>query len=371
MGKLPHHTITETLAKPYPAISVDFGLGSFILQSSGTILEDELSEEECDAALRFVERRRMGENLDTKKFFHCWANPQMPFALPFLNSPPQLHKSITTVADNFIGFIHSLASQNPILNKILSLPSQFHTLCNQIQCSNRRNVTSLSAHNFAAVLPGDSVAGVVVANGVMNFLNIYNTLLIVRLVLTWFPNTPPSVVSPLSTLCDPYLNIFRGLIPPLGGTLDLSPILAFLVLNAFTSTAAAIPAELPVTEQSQQGVAAPLHSTNVTTSQKKWMRRLHSSREHVKDPRSGCSDRLREIETISAGKDPFPSMTVGEQSILYFFIIDLARASTAETASDSKMKFKQSCEYCALSMENENLTRIHTHNVTRAYQKHD
>lgn len=34
-----------------------------------------------------------------------------------------------------------------------------------------------------------------------------------------------------STLCDPYLNLFRGLIPPIGGTLDLSPILAFIVLD--------------------------------------------------------------------------------------------------------------------------------------------
>ena len=56
---------------------------------------------------------------------------------------------------------------------------------------------SVGNHNFAAVLPGDSVAGLVVANGVSNFLNIYNTLLIVRLVLTWFPNAPPSIVSPL------------------------------------------------------------------------------------------------------------------------------------------------------------------------------
>jgi YggT family protein len=56
---------------------------------------------------------------------------------------------------------------------------------------------SLSSHNFAAVIPGDSVAGIVVANGILNFLNIYNTLLIVRLVLTWFPNTPPAIVSPL------------------------------------------------------------------------------------------------------------------------------------------------------------------------------
>jgi len=32
-------------------------------------------------------------------------------------------------------------------------------------------------------------------------------------------------------VCDPYLNLFRGIIPPLGGTMDLSPILAFLTLN--------------------------------------------------------------------------------------------------------------------------------------------
>ena len=28
-----------------------------------------------------------------------------------------------------------------------------------------------------------------------------------------------------------YLNLFRGIIPPLGGTIDLSPILAFIVLD--------------------------------------------------------------------------------------------------------------------------------------------
>lgn len=47
-----------------------------------------------------------------------------------------------------------------------------------------------------------------------------------------------------STICDPYLNIFRGIIPPLG-QIDLSPVLAFLALNVFTNTAAALPAELP------------------------------------------------------------------------------------------------------------------------------
>jgi len=51
-------------------------------------------------------------------------------------------------------------------------------------------------------------------------------------------------VYPLATLCDPYLNLFRGIIPPIGGTIDLSPILAFTVLNVFTNTAAALPCEM-------------------------------------------------------------------------------------------------------------------------------
>lgn len=82
------------------------------------------------------------------------------------------------------------------------------------------------------------------------------------------------VLSFSSTLCDPYLNIFRGIIPPLGGTLDLSPILAFLVLNAFTSTAAALPAELPVTGASQHLSSSHLKPWNLTTMQQKWMRRI-------------------------------------------------------------------------------------------------
>lgn len=80
-----------------------------------------------------------------------------------------------------------------------------------------------------------------------------------------------------STLCDPYLNIFRGIIPPLGG-LDLSPILAFLVLNAFTSTASALPAELPRTRTSEEGPASHSKFTNLTASQKKWLLRLQGNR---------------------------------------------------------------------------------------------
>lgn len=67
----------------------------------------------------------------------------------------------------------------------------------QIQRRDWQNLAMLPNSSFAAILPGDSLAGAVVANGFFNFLNTYNTLLVVRLVLTWFPNAPPAVVGPL------------------------------------------------------------------------------------------------------------------------------------------------------------------------------
>eukprot|EP00238_Polyblepharides_amylifera_P003657 CAMPEP_0196582270 /NCGR_PEP_ID=MMETSP1081-20130531/38407_1 /TAXON_ID=36882 /ORGANISM="Pyramimonas amylifera, Strain CCMP720" /LENGTH=215 /DNA_ID=CAMNT_0041902793 /DNA_START=76 /DNA_END=723 /DNA_ORIENTATION=- len=103
----------------------------------------------------------------------------------------------------------------------------------------------LSRGCFAAMIPGDSAVEAVVTAGLYNTLNIYNTLIIGRLILTWFPNPPMQIVGPLATICDPYLNLFRGIIPPIGGSIDLSPILAFVCLNFFTSTAAALPCEGP------------------------------------------------------------------------------------------------------------------------------
>lgn len=76
-------------------------------------------------------------------------------------------------------------------------PTNLNWIYLQVHCRTYQNLGNLSHHSFAAVLPGDSVAGIVVANGIINFLNIYNSLLVARLVLTWFPNAPPAIVSPL------------------------------------------------------------------------------------------------------------------------------------------------------------------------------
>ena len=70
------------------------------------------------------------------------------------------------------------------------------------------------------------------ANTLATFLQIYFVLMIVRVLLSWFPNInwydPPFSI--LSQLTDPYLNLFRSIIPPLGG-IDFSPMIAFFVLQ--------------------------------------------------------------------------------------------------------------------------------------------
>jgi YggT family protein len=70
----------------------------------------------------------------------------------------------------------------------------------------------------------------------ISFINIYNVLLIVRILLSWFPTAgwAYQIMSFLSPITDPYLNIFRSIIPPLGG-IDFSPILAFILLNVIQS----------------------------------------------------------------------------------------------------------------------------------------
>lgn len=95
----------------------------------------------------------------------------------------------------------------------------------------------------ASVLPGDSIAGGVFVGGFLNFFSLYSNLLIVRVLLSWFPaaqNQP--ILRPLFTVCDPYLNLFRSIVPPVFG-IDFSPILAFTALQFFSTATVALGTE--------------------------------------------------------------------------------------------------------------------------------
>lgn len=65
--------------------------------------------------------------------------------------------------------------------------------------------------------------------------NAYTTIIVIYVLMSWFPDHESGVIgqiySALGTLCEPYLGLFRRFIPPIGGMLDVSPIIALLVLQ--------------------------------------------------------------------------------------------------------------------------------------------
>ncbi len=62
-----------------------------------------------------------------------------------------------------------------------------------------------------------------------DLFQLYSYMMIAWIILSWIPNlrTAPIVVV-LGRLVEPYLSLFRRIIPPMGG-IDFSPIIAFFV----------------------------------------------------------------------------------------------------------------------------------------------
>jgi YggT family protein len=77
-----------------------------------------------------------------------------------------------------------------------------------------------------------------VARYVDTLVLVYLVLIFIRIIMSWIPRMPynpvlSAVLKFVSDVTDPYLNLFRRVIPPLRmgpGALDLSPIIATFVL---------------------------------------------------------------------------------------------------------------------------------------------
>ena len=70
----------------------------------------------------------------------------------------------------------------------------------------------------------------------INVLNLifitYTILLFARIIGSWLPFLQNhKIMHFIYMYTEPYLKIFRKLIPPIGGVLDLSPLLAFFALK--------------------------------------------------------------------------------------------------------------------------------------------
>jgi YggT family protein len=95
---------------------------------------------------------------------------------------------------------------------------------------------------LAMAIPGNSLPEQIIIGGFGNFISIYNTVITGRILLSWFPQAAGvAALRPIYQITDPYLNLFRGIIPPIFG-LDLSPILAFVTLNLLQSSSISLAA---------------------------------------------------------------------------------------------------------------------------------
>jgi len=62
--------------------------------------------------------------------------------------------------------------------------------------------------------------------------NIYFYMILIYVFMSWLPSVRESFVGEfLGKLVEPYLKPFRRLIPPIGGILDISPIIALIALR--------------------------------------------------------------------------------------------------------------------------------------------
>lgn len=64
--------------------------------------------------------------------------------------------------------------------------------------------------------------------------DVYSTILFVYVLMSWVPMGEglfADIYASLGKICEPYLQLFRRFIPPLGGMIDVSPIVALIALQ--------------------------------------------------------------------------------------------------------------------------------------------
>ena len=65
-------------------------------------------------------------------------------------------------------------------------------------------------------------------------INIYTFIIFIYVLMSWIPNRTgviADIETALGKICDPYLDLFRRFIKPIGGMVDISPIVAIIVLQ--------------------------------------------------------------------------------------------------------------------------------------------
>lgn len=76
---------------------------------------------------------------------------------------------------------------------------------------------------------------------ILTLVNFYSFLIFIYIILTWIPagGAVDEIRYAIGRLVEPYLNLFRRFIPPMG-MIDFTPIIAIFVLRAVGSVLAQV-----------------------------------------------------------------------------------------------------------------------------------
>ena len=193
-----------------------------------------------------------------------------PAALASVVLPPSAASAASSSALN----VRTLRRRSGLAQ---SRRARFASLTSRSTSASASASTSSVDLPLAMAIPGYGVAEQIFVGGFANFIQAYNAVITARILLSWFPQSQSiGALQPVFAITDPYLNLFRGIIPPVFG-LDLSPLLAFFALNLATQATAAVGADLPPQplrqRQQQQQAARGIRLPSLG----RWGRRRHGT----------------------------------------------------------------------------------------------
>ncbi|GAB2267189.1 hypothetical protein Dimus_002174 [Dionaea muscipula] len=201
--------------------------------------------------LPFLFRHLPKPSLPVHRVSSSISTPPLPSSLPpTAPTAAPLSDSMRTVSSIFATVLSVsqllLKAIQSIYLKIATTPicptleemAVIDTLQSTILCSASPLFFARSARFSGRTTPSPRISPMnVIAEGMVRWLDLYSGVLLIRILLSWFPSIPwdRQPLSAIRDLCDPYLNLFRNIVPPLFNLLDVSPIFAFMVLGILSS----------------------------------------------------------------------------------------------------------------------------------------
>ncbi|KAL3134047.1 hypothetical protein ABBQ32_008477 [Trebouxia sp. C0010 RCD-2024] len=144
--------------------------------------------------------------------------------------PTAIHRAAATILSFWQ---HSLKQ---VAGFVRRQPTQMDSA--EINAQIRSSIKNMKCLAAVAPLAAISASGstntfILITNAVGSFIRLYLLFLFLRVLLSWFPafgwDKQPWLA--LRQVTDPYLNLFRGLVPPLLGTIDFTPLFGFMILQ--------------------------------------------------------------------------------------------------------------------------------------------